>query len=67
MRSKKRMRGGQELDLVTLNHPDLDDTCVREQFIFSYTGIASLWDALFLRLRKKRVETSRFPLTRPYA
>ena len=42
-------------------------TCVREQFIFSYTGIASLWDALFLRLRKKRVETSRFPLTRPYA
>ena len=23
MRSKKRMRGDQELDLVTLNHPDL--------------------------------------------
>ena len=42
-------------------------TFMREQFIFSYTGIASLWDALFLRLRKKRVETSRFPLTRPYA
>ena len=25
MRSKKRMRGGQELDLVTLNHPDLNN------------------------------------------